>query len=284
MTDFEKVQFGDSFLFCGDAFDILPTLNDASIDACISDPPYAAESFGGKCTCCEWDKPVPLPEFWKLLECKMKPAANTVLFCNQKLAYDLIGSNRQAFRYDLIWAKNNRVGFFNAALQPLRSHEQILVFGRPGFQKTATYNPLKTPGTRVRVNRVKARQSGGVYPAGEAHTSISDGMTYPISILAVDHDRGNGQGLHPTQKPLNLLGYLIMTYSNPGDMILDSFAGSGTTLLAAMKLGRRFIGIERERSYFDIARQRLTEAYQRRIARYRPSEPVDSAADEPTAE
>jgi len=285
MTDFERVQFGDSFLFLGDAFDILGTLEDGLIDQVISDPPYASQTFGGRCTDCSWDVPIDLTKFWRLVESKTKPSANVVLFGNMRFAYDLINTNLRGFRYDLVWAKNNRTNFLNANLRPLSAHENIMVFGKAGNMAAATYNPVKTSGTRVRVNRVKARKSGGVYPAGEAHTSISDGMTYPISILAVDHDRGNGQGLHPTQKPLNLVGYLIATYSNPGDMILDAFAGSATTGLAAMKLGRRFICIERERSYFDIARQRLTEAYQRRTARRITllSFPVDASNADPTA-
>jgi len=257
----DKFEIGNSALYCGDSFEILPTLTDGSIDLICSDPPYAAESFGGKCTACEWDTPINLTTFWQLLESKAKPSANVVLFANMKFAFDLIDSNRKGFRYDLVWAKNNRVGFFNANLMPLRSHENVLLFGKPGFQKMATYNPLKTPGGRPVVKRARSR-GGGVYPAQESYTTVSDGTIHPISVLAFDHDRGGNQSekcLHPTMKPLHLMGWLVFTYSNPGDLIVDPFCGSGTTLEAALRLGRRFIGIERERKYFDIACQRLEE-------------------------
>ena len=268
---FEKTIFGDSVIYHADAYDVLPSLDDGSIDICLTDMPYAAESFGGKCTACEWDTPINLVEFWRWMEHKAKPSANFVLFCNMKLAFDLIGSNMKGFRSDLVWAKNNRVGFLNSNNQVLRSHENILLFRRPRCSGAATYNAIKVPGGRPRVNRTKARTSGGVYPAGEAYTTISDGTTNPISVLAFDHDRGNGQQsllpTHPTQKPLNLVAYLLMLYSNENDLVLEPFAGSGTTACAAMKLGRRFIAIEREKSYYDIACQRLDEIWQRKTAR-----------------
>jgi len=221
--NFEKTIFGDSVIINADAFDVLPSLDDGSIDICLTDMPYAAESFGGKCTACEWDTPINLVEFWRWMERKAKPSANFLLFCNMKLAFDLIGSNLKGFRSDLVWCKNNRVGFLNSNNQVLRSHENILLFRRPRCSGTATYNAIKTGNGRPRVNRTKARKSGGVYPASqEGYTTVSDGTTHPISILAFDHDRGNGQQstlpTHPTQKPILLMGYLLMLYSN--EMIL----------------------------------------------------------------
>jgi 16S rRNA G966 N2-methylase RsmD len=288
--NFEKIIFGDSVIFNADAYDILPSLDDGSIDICLTDMPYAAESFGSKCTACEWDTPINLVEFWRWMERKAKPSANFVLFCNMKLAFDLIGSNMKGFRSDLVWCKNNRVGFLNSNNQVLRSHENILLFRRPRCSGAATYNAIKVSGGRPRVNRAKARTSGGVYPAGEAYTTISDGTMNPISVLAFDHDRGNGSnGFHPTQKPLNLLGYLLMLYSNENDLVLEPFAGSGTTACAAMKLGRRFIAIEREKSYYDIACQRLNEIWQRKTARRLtyislPDNPVNVDQTAPEAE
>jgi len=257
----EKIEIGNATLYHGDCFNVLESLEDGSIDNVISDPPYATESFG-KCTACEWDKPVPLNEFWKLIQRKTKPSANIVLFGNMKLAYDLIDTNKEGFRYDLVWAKNNRVGFFNANLQPLRSHENVLLFcNKPGNMLASTYNPQKTYGGRLFVERTATRKEGGVYPPRKAYTSrCADGMTHPHSILSFDHDRGCNlpeKCLHPTMKPLQLLRWLILSYSNPGDVILDPFMGSCTTGEAAVRLGRRFIGIERERQYFDISCRRL---------------------------
>ena len=286
---FETVKFGNfATLYRGDAFEILPTLNDGEIDMVASDPPYAAESFGGKCTACDWDTPVDLPALWQLVNRKTKPSANIVLFGNMKFAFDLIDSNQKGFRYDLCWCKNNRVGFFNANLQPLRAHENILVFGKPGGMVTSTYNAIKVPGGRPRVNRVKSRKSGGVYPASQVpHTTISDGDVNPISVLAFDKDtRQPHWCAHPTQKPESLLGYLLMLYSNENDLILDPFMGSCTTGSAAMKLNRRFIGIEKEKEFFDISCRRLEEVWKRKTARRLtyisfPTNPTDAEQTAP---
>ena len=289
--EFEKYEIGDSVIFHGDAFDILPTLQNESIDACLTDMPYAAESFGGKCTACEWDRPINLVEFWRWLERKAKPQANIILFSNLKLGFDLIGSNLKGFRSDLVWAKNNPVGHLNSSNQVMRSHENILLFRRPRSSGTPTYNPIKTGGGRPRVNRVKARKSGGVYPAGKDYTTVSDGTTHPISVLAFDRDSNLPEWCaHPTAKPLALVAYLLMLYTNPGDLILEPFAGSGTTLEAAFRLNRRFIGIEREKEFYDIACRRLYEAYQRKHARrttlmtFPVSPSVQESADNSTSE
>ena len=269
MEKFEKTVFGDSVIYNADAFDVLPTLADEAIDICLTDMPYATESFGGKCTACEWDTPINLPEFWRLLECKAKPQANVVLFCNMKLAYDLIGSNLKGFRSDLVFAKpSQRVGHLNSNNQVMRAHENILLFRRPKFSGTAFYNPVKTAGGQPRVNRGKARQSGGVYPPGRDYTSVSNGEVHPISVLAFDRDRNLPDWCaHPTMKPLNLLGYLLMLYSEPGQVVLDCFSGSGSTACAAYRLGRRFIAVEKEKKYYDIACRRLEEIHQRKTAR-----------------
>ena len=229
----EKAEFGNSVLYHGDAFEVLPTLDDGLIDSVVSDPPYGVTDF-------DWDKVPPFERMWQLFEAKSKDNANFVLFGCGGFTIDLINSKRPWYRYDLCWCKNNKTGFLNSRLMPLRNHETVMLFGKPGHQKTATFNP----------------------PNGAVH---------PCSVLPFDHERGNNQQsqhAHPTQKPLQLMGYLLMLYSNPGDLVLDPFAGSGTTLEAAMKLGRQFIGIERERQYYEIACKRLEEAYRKRKARF----------------
>jgi site-specific DNA-methyltransferase (adenine-specific) len=283
----EIVQIGNATLYHGDSLQVLPLLNNGEVDSVISDPPYATERFGGKCTACDWDVPFSLTDFWEFIGCKSKPSANVVLFCNMKFAFDLIASNRRGFRYDLVWEKSNRVGFFNANLQPLRAHENILVFGRPNHQKTATYNAIKTPSGRPRVSRNKAVKGGGVYSSSQkAYTSVSDGTRNPISVLAFSHIRSGSQTeeyLHPTQKPILLLNHLLEMYSNPGDTVLDMFMGSGTTGEAALMLNRNFIGIEREKKFFDIACKRLEEA-QRQKALCKPQIEGDSSDAEQTDE
>jgi len=164
----------------------------------------------------------------------------------------------------LVWQKNNVVGFLNANLMPLRNHEQILVFGQPGFAKSATYNPQKISGGRMG-RRNSIRKPGAVYGACPADIRTSDGTSHPCSILSFDHDRANNQqglNLHPTQKPLGLMQWLVRSYSNVGDVVLDPFMGSGTTGVACVRNHRHFIGIEKEQQYFDLACRRIERAVQ----------------------
>ena len=217
----------------------------------ICDPPYGI-------TAEEWDVAPPLDQMWQVLEAKTKAKANFVFFAAGKFLYPLINSKECWFRYDLIWYKSRRPGFLNANKQPMRAHESILVFGHPGFQEKATYNPIKTPGGAKSgsIRRHKANTSR-IYSAPGV-TSVSDGTVHPGSVLQFPNDRPEW---HSTQKPLALMAWLVSAYSNPGDLIIDPFCGSGTTGVACRKRNRRFIGIEREQKYFDIACQRIEEAH-----------------------
>jgi site-specific DNA-methyltransferase (adenine-specific) len=235
----KEFVIGNCRLINGDALEVLPTLDNGVIDSVISDPPYGITAHA-------WDKAPPLDTMWKLFEAKSKQNENYVLFCAGGFTIDLINSRRSWFRYDLTWVKNNKTGFLNAGIMPLRNHEDILVFGKPGHQKTATFNTV-------------------------------GGMGHPSSVFVFKRDATRPEEcLHPTQKPYMLMYYLLRLYSNPGDLILDPFAGSCTTGCAALKAKRRFIGIEKERKYFDIACRRLEEA-QRESDRFnrRTSRPVN---------
>ena len=249
-----KRTIGGCTLYHGDCFSILPKL-DIAADAIISDPPYGI-------TACEWDILPPLGRFWEMVERKTKPTANIVLFGCGRFAVDLINSKYVWYRYDLIWQKNNKVGFLNANKMPMRNHESILVFGRPGFCKEATYNPQKTPGGRAGIRRPPAdikHKKSCVYRDVPYTDSVSDGTLHPCSILSFKSDKNNNNGLHPTLKPLALMKWLIKTYTNEGDMVIDPFMGSGTTGVACAKLGHRFIGIEREETYYGTALKRIQE-------------------------
>ena len=248
----KEITIGDCRLFNGDCFDVLSKL-ELQADAIISDPPYG-------CTNCKWDKMPPLETMWELMEARTKARANFILFACGKFSIDLVNSKYGWYRYDWIWAKNNRVGFLNASKMPMRSHEQILVFGRPGHRAASTYNPQRMPGGRVGAKRTIRRTADGVYGYTNTCSTTSDGWMNPCSVLNFDSDRGNnqqGQSLHPTQKPVSLLEWLVLTYTNPGDLVIDPFLGSGTTALACARTGRRFLGIEREEKYFDLAIKRL---------------------------
>jgi len=164
----EKFEIGNSTLYHGDCFDILPTLDDGVIDNVVSDFPYGITDH-------TWDLAPPLDLTWQLLEAKSKENANYVLFGCGGFSIDLINSKRSWYRYSLTWIKNNKTGWLNSSLMPHRNTEDIMVFGKPGFQKKATFNP----------------------PEGSVH---------PCMALPFDHDRGNGQqgkNFHETQKPLN---------------------------------------------------------------------------------
>jgi len=246
------LQLGNCYLYHGDCFAILPKL-DYACDAVISDPPYGI-------TACDWDIMPPLPRFWEMIEYRTKPTANFVLFGCGKFTVDLVNSKYRWFRYDLVWTKNNKAGFLNANLQPMRNHESILVFGRPGFQKASTYNPQKTPGGKSR-KQIINRQSG-VYAVNGGFIHESDGTQHPGSVLPFKNDKDKTKGLHPTLKPLALMEWLVNTYTNEGDTIIDPFMGSGTTGIACARHNRRFIGIEKEQQYFDKAAKRICAAYQ----------------------
>ena len=245
----QTTTIGNATLYCGDCFDILPKLA-VEADAVISDPPFGI-------TACDWDVAPPLGLFWDLVDRKTKQTANFVLFGCGVFMIDMINSKYRWFRYDLIWAKNNKVGFMNANKMPMRNHESIMVFGRPGFQEAATYNPQKTPGGRSGIKKVKTK--AGVYPATE-HIHESDGTLHPCSVLPFKSDKDNVKKLPPTLKPLALMEHLVKSYTNEGDTVIDPFMGSGTTGVACAKHGRRFIGIEKNEKYFDIACKRIHEA------------------------
>jgi site-specific DNA-methyltransferase (adenine-specific) len=248
MRKVKTVEIGNCTLYCGDSYSILPKLK-IEADAIISDPPYGITS-------CDWDQALQLPMFWDMINNSAKISANIVLFAAGHFMIDLVNSKYRWFRYDLIWVKNNKVGFLNANKQPLRSHEYILVFGRSGERANATYNPVKKEGGNSYTRRHNIDKNS-VYPA-RSYTTISDGKRHPSSVLNFKSDK-NFLKLHPTLKPLALMEFLVSSYSNKNDIIIDPFMGSGTTGIACQKLGRRFIGVEKEEQFFDIAVKRMKE-------------------------
>jgi len=248
----KKVTIGNTTLYCGDCFDILPKL-DLEADAVICDPPYGT-------TNCKWDWSIPLDSLWTMLDHRTKQSANFVFFGCGKFTIDLIQSKYRWFRYDLIWVKTKKCGFLNANLQPMRNHESILVFGRPGYQKVAVYNPQKLPGGRAGIRQTKRR--GGVYRAVDGGEKYYDGMQHPCSVLQFKSEKN--KGFHPTLKPVTLMEHLVKSYSDDNEVILDMFMGSGSTGIAAINTGRRFIGIEQNAEYFTTACKRIAEAYAER--------------------
>jgi site-specific DNA-methyltransferase (adenine-specific) len=246
MNKNKTVQIGNCTLISGNSYDILPTLN-IKADSVITDPPYGI-------TACEWDEDIMLPLFWDIIDRSAKPSANFVFFAAGRFLVDLVNSKYRWYRYDLVWVKNNKIGFLNSGKQPMRSHEHILLFGRNGEKSGTTYNPIKSEGkpyTRVHHNE------NSVYPA-RSYVTKSDGKRHPGSVLNFKSDKDILK-IHPTLKPLKLMEYLVTTYTNKNDTVIDPFMGSGTTGVACRKLGRKFIGIEKEKKYFDVAVERIKE-------------------------
>jgi DNA modification methylase len=239
-------------LLHGDCLELMPTLGDNSVDMVLVDLPYG--SIG-----CKWDIVIDLDKMWVQLKRICKPNANLVFFCTTKFGYQLIKSNEKWFRYDLVWEKTRTLGFLDAKVRPLRQHEMVYVFGRPSGGKK-TYNPQKTTG-----HKINPQGKGGVfcdlYGRGKKETGIKtapgripDDTRFPTSIQKFGYDNGK---LHSTQKPVAMCEWLIKTYSNEGETVLDFTMGSGSTIVAAKNTGREFIGIEMDEEIFKIAEERL---------------------------
>jgi DNA modification methylase len=229
-------------LLHGDCLDLLPTLEAGSIDMVLCDLPYGT-------TANKWDAVIPFPDLWEAYQRVCKPNAAIVLTAAQPFTSALVMSNPQWFRYDWVWRKPNGTGHLNAKKQPMRDKEDVLVF----YRQQATYNPQFGEGTPY--TSITGPQSSN-YGKFNRVLTVNDGRRYPKQVLEFNCDHGH----HPTQKPVALMEYLIRTYTNSGDTVLDNTMGSGTTGVACVNTGRQFIGIERDDAYFAIAERRIREA------------------------
>lgn len=242
-------------LYCGDCLEVLPTLQAGSVDAVVTDPPYGTTDIA-------WDKGHDWDTWWAEIERMLAPNSLTICFSAQPFTTDLINSNRRRFLYELIWCKTMGMGFLDANKRPLKAHENILVFGPSWYgqacRKLSTYNPQWNQGKPY----VKARGEDkcAQYAKTHAATTENDGRRHPLDYITFSN--GNNHSEHPTQKPVDLMAWLIRSYSNEGDTILDPFMGSGTTGVACVQTGRNFIGIEIDPMYFAIAQRRIAEAQQ----------------------
>jgi len=220
---------------------------DGSVDMILCDLPYGT-------TECKWDAVIPFAPLWEQYKRIAKNNAAIVLFAAQPFTTDLINSNRKMFRYDIIWRKNAPTGFLNANRMPLRAHESILVF----YRRLPTYRPQKSKGKPYRTN---SRTNTQIYGAAQRIPTVNQGDRHPTSV--VDFATCNttkDKPVHPTQKPVPLLEYLIRTYTNEGETVLDNCMGSGSTGVACLHTGRNFIGMEKDSDYFTIAERRIAAA------------------------
>ena len=220
---------------------------DASIDLVLVDLPYGT-------TQCKWDEIIPMEDLWREYSRITKDRSAMVFTASQPFTSVLISSNIKQFKYCWVWEKSKATGYLNAKKMPMRAHEDICVF----YKKPPTYNPQMWQSTPY--NKGKAHRPTDVYGSQVATLVKNDsGLRYPRTVQYFKTAESEGKVLHPTQKPLALMEYLVKTYSNEADVVLDNAMGSGTTGIAAIKNNRRFIGIELEKKYFDIAKERLKD-------------------------
>lgn len=213
---------------------------DKSIDMILCDLPYGT-------TANSWDSIIPFNELWNQYERIIKDNGAIVLTASQPFTTEVIASNKKLFRYELIWEKDNATGFLAAHIKPMKIHENILVF----YKNTPRYNPQMRDGFAA----YKAKNGMGStnYRQQREVVSESDGKRFPISILKFKRDKDK---IHPTQKPVALFEYLIKTFTEKGDVVLDNCIGSGTTAIACLNTERKYIGFEKNKEYFEMAETR----------------------------
>ena len=225
----------------GDCLEVMKDIPDKSIDMILCDLPYGT-------TRNKWDSVIPLDKLWEQYSRIIKDNRAIVLFSQMPFTAELVHSNLNLFKYEWIWQKENGTGFLNAKKMPLKIHENILIF----YKKLPTYNPQMRTGFKpYKCKQGRHSTNYGTYELG--HITESNGDRYPIDIINFKKD----SGLHPTQKPVALLEYLIKTYTNENDTVLDNCMGSGSTGVACVNTNRNFIGIELDDKYFEIARNRI---------------------------
>ena len=236
-------------LHLGDCLDVMQGIPDGSVDMVCTDPPFGT-------TACKWDSVIPFEPMWAQLKRIVKPNGAIVLMASQPFTSALVMSNVKMFRYCWVWEKTMASNFAQCKKAPFKKHEDICVF----FKKQPRYNPQMQSGKAyvdARCNGSRAASVGSLKTV--IRSSIkNNGTRYPSSVQKFSN--GNNGNVHPTQKPVALMEYLIHTYTNPGETVLDFTCGSGTTGVAAANTSRKFIGIERDPDYFTIAQARIRKA------------------------
>ena len=238
---------GNQLLLFGDCIEQMKTLKDDSVDMVLADPPYSL-------TNCAWDSIIPFPAMWEQLLRVVKRDGAIVMTACQPFTSSLIASNYKMFKYCWVWEKTTATGHLNAKKRPMRAHEDIVVF----YRRLPVYNPQKTTGHKRAISTAAHKKNCKKTECYMDHglTDYDSTERYPRSVIKFSTDKQKSK-LHPTQKPVALGRYLVRTYTNPGDTILDFVAGSGSFGVGAIKEGRKFIGIENDEKYFKIMHERL---------------------------
>lgn len=236
-----------------DCLEGMKRIADKSIDAVICDLPYG--TLNRKNPHAVWDRPISLDTLWEQYRRIIKPESPVILFAQGMFSAQLMLSQPRMWRYNLVWQKDRVTGHLNANRMPLRQHEDIIVFydRQPVYHPQMTYKPGKKNHPRGMFKRMTNRCYGAMKPTP---SHISD-WKYPTSVIPIPKEHKAGTFYHPTQKPVALIEYLIRTYTNEGDVVLDNCMGSGTTAIAAIRSGRHYIGFETDAGYYRVAEERI---------------------------
>lgn len=234
----------------GDCINKMANIETGTVDMVLTDLPYGT-------TACAWDTVIPFDPMWSEVRRVLKTNGAAVFTASQPFTSALVMSNPRDFRYSLVWEKTTATGHLNASKMPMRAHEDIVVF----YRKPPTYNPQMTHGhaRKVARNVNRATKLSDCYGDQSGITSYDSTSRYPRSVIATSTDK-QVSALHPTQKPVALMEYLIRTYTDEGETVLDFTMGSGTTGIACANTVRNFIGIERDEAYFRMAEARIADA------------------------
>jgi DNA modification methylase len=246
-------------IYKGDCLELMKLIPNGSIDAIITDPPYGT-------TACKWDSVIPFDLMWEQLNRIIKPNGAIVLFGSEPFSSALRMSNIKNYKYDWVWDKIQPSNFLNAKKQPLRQHEIVSVF----YKKQSVYNrqfterPIKDQRPNAIKNKINQKNQNGQEHTGHHVMGYSKDYDYtkvnPKSILSFTRQPTREKLQHPTQKPVELMEYLIKTYTNENETVLDFTMGSGSTGVACVNTKRKFLGIEQDDKYFEIAKERINNA------------------------
>ncbi len=238
----------------GDCLELMKDIPDGSVDMILCDLPYGT-------TACKWDAIIPFEPLWEQYERVIKDNGAIVLFGNEPFSSKLRMSNLKLYKYDWKWIKENATGFQTVKAQPMRKYEDIMIFSKGTIASGSKRNMKYYPQNLKEINKIKKVAKKPEYmgerPNQDGKTYIAKYTNYPVNLLNFNRDK---EKLHPTQKPVALLEYLIKTYTNEGEIVLDNCMGSGSTGVACINTGRNFIGIELDEGYFNIAQERIQAA------------------------
>jgi len=241
-----SIHIESNSLINGDMLEVMNGIPDNSIDMILTDLPY------GITASCSWDNIIPFDKMWKQYNRVIKDNGAIVLFGNEPFSTRLRMSNLENYKYDWKWKKNRGLGFLNVKKMPLRDTEDIMVF----YTSPPTYNPQMRHGKPYKSTNGPLKQKETIYRSYNKVTTINSGERYPVTTLEFSQTI---QTDHPTHKPVALLEYLIKTYTNEDEVVLDSTMGSGSTCVAAKNTNRKYIGIELYPDYFEIAKKRIDD-------------------------